>query len=91
MFSSENHIVTSIKTCVRVLHECNTIQDQEDDEKFIFNKINEHSVKVKVADAASRVVFELQEISYCFTRKKLTSKDKQQLSELIIFEQIHIA
>ena len=91
MFSSENHIATSIRACARILHECNTIQDQENDEKFIFNKTNEHSVKVKVADATSKIVSELQEISYCFTRKKLTSKVEQQLSELIIFEQVHIA
>ena len=65
----------SIKARDRISHECNTVQDQ-DDKKFTFDKINEHSVKIKVADAASRTVSELQE--FCIASVKVD------LQELII-------
>ena len=56
-------------TLQKVDHECNTIQNQKNDEIFIFDKINKKSIKIQLYR---------QWFSYCFNESDFAKNDHEE-------------
>ena len=89
IFLSRNHMTISIWrffndreiASIAKSHDYNVIQNQNDDRKFTFDKVNKKSIKIHcIVDVSIMKMLILQ---------KLIMK-KQQLNQLIIFDRVHI-